>query len=153
MIGGIIGNILIDIPTVVICVIAASVVECFLILPGHLHHSLHKAEDLHPSKVRIKLDNAFNNFKNGRFRRWVENAIEFRWITVAIAVAAFIIAIGLVSSGRIKFTFFPGCRTGNPSTLIFSLPPVPGQSRSTISCNIWIRLYVRLKQSWAEIWW
>ncbi|GGK78975.1 efflux RND transporter permease subunit [Amphritea balenae] len=107
MIGGIIGNILIDIPTVVICVIAASVVECFLILPGHLHHSLHKAEDLHPSKIRIKLDNAFNNFKNGRFRRWVENAIEFRWITVTIALAAFIIAIGLVSSGRIKFTFFP----------------------------------------------
>jgi len=107
LIGGVIGNILIDIPTVVICVIAASVVECFLILPGHLHHSLHRAEDLHPSKTRIRLDNAFNNFKNNRFRGWVERAIEFRWITVSIAVAAFIIAIGLVNSGRIKFTFFP----------------------------------------------
>jgi len=107
LIGGNIGNILIDIPTVVICVIAASVVECFLILPGHLHHSLHRAEDLHPSNLRLKLDAGFNNFKENRFRRWVENAIEFRWITLSIAIAAFIIAIGLVSSGRIKFTFFP----------------------------------------------
>lgn len=107
LIGGIIGNILIDIPTVVICVIIASVIECFLILPGHLHHSLHRAEDLHPSKTRKKLDAAFNHFKEVRFRGWVENAIEFRWVTVAIAFGAFIIAIGLVSSGRIKFTFFP----------------------------------------------
>lgn len=107
LIGGVIGNILIDIPTVVICVIMASVVECFLILPGHLHHSLHKAADLHPSKTRIKLDSLFNNFKNGPFRGWVENAIKFRWVTVTIAFAAFIIAIGLVSSGQIKFTFFP----------------------------------------------
>lgn len=107
LIGGIIGNILIDIPTVVICVIMASVVECFLILPGHLHHSLHKTADLHPSETRIRLDNAFNNFKNGRFRSWVENAIEFRWVTVTIALAAFIIAIALVGSGRLKFTFFP----------------------------------------------
>ncbi|UTW03701.1 efflux RND transporter permease subunit [Amphritea atlantica] len=107
LIGGIIGNILIDIPTVVICVIMASVVECFLILPGHLHHSLKNAADLHPSKTRIRLDNAFNNFKNGRFRSWVENAIRFRWVTVTTALAAFIIAIGLVGSGQIKFTFFP----------------------------------------------
>lgn len=107
LIGGTIGNILIDIPTVVICVIMASVVECFLILPGHLHHSLHKAADLHPSETRIRLDNAFNNFKNGRFRSWVENAIKFRWVTVTIALAAFIIAIALVGSGRLKFTFFP----------------------------------------------
>ncbi|MBU2963902.1 efflux RND transporter permease subunit [Amphritea sp. 2_MG-2023] len=107
LIGGTIGNILIDIPTVVICVILASVVECFLILPGHLHHSLHRAADLHPSTTRIKLDAAFNHFKNGRFRGWVENAIEFRWVTITIAFAAFIIAIGLVSSGRIKFNFFP----------------------------------------------
>ena len=37
LVSGIIGNILFDIPTVVICVIAASLVESFLVLPGHLH--------------------------------------------------------------------------------------------------------------------
>ncbi|MGB0205503.1 MAG: efflux RND transporter permease subunit [Neptuniibacter sp.] len=107
LIDGRIGNILIDIPIVVICVILASLVECFLILPGHLHHSIKKAEDLHPSKTRIFLETTFNNFRDGPFRRFVTRAIEFRWATIASAIALFIIAVGLVAGGRVKFTFFP----------------------------------------------
>ncbi|MGH1462976.1 MAG: efflux RND transporter permease subunit [Neptuniibacter sp.] len=107
IIDGRIGNILIDIPIVVICVIMASLVECFLILPGHLHHSIKKTEDLHPSKTRIYLENTFNNFRDGPFRKFITYAIEFRWATIASALALFIIAIGLVAGGRVKFTFFP----------------------------------------------
>lgn len=107
LIDGRIGNILIDIPTVVICVILASLVECFLILPGHLHHSIRRVEDLHPSKTRIRLDNAFNHFKDNRFRSIVEKAVQFRWATIAGTFALFIVAIALVSGGRVKFTFFP----------------------------------------------
>ncbi|MBY4678022.1 efflux RND transporter permease subunit [Marinobacterium arenosum] len=107
LVGGVIGNILIDIPTVVICVIVASLVECFLILPGHLHHSLHRAADLHPSKTRLRLDAAFNRFRDGPFRRLVSNAISFRWITLAAALMMLIVVIGLLAGGRVKFTFFP----------------------------------------------
>lgn len=104
---GRIGNILIDIPTVVICVIIASLVECFLILPGHLHHSLHKASDLHPSKLRLKLDAGFEHFRDHIFRPLVTWALEFRWATIVGAFAVFAIAITLVMGGRIKFNFFP----------------------------------------------
>lgn len=107
LIGGTIGNILIDIPTVVICVILASLVECFLILPGHLHHSIRKADDLHPSKLRIRLDRGFNHFKDVHFRKIVRFAVKYRGATMAAAFAIFIIAIGLMAGGRIKFTFFP----------------------------------------------
>ena len=107
LIGGTIGNILVDIPTVVICVILASLVECFLILPGHLHHSIKNAKHLYPSALRIRLDNGFNHFKDHHFRRLVKFAIRHRGATVAAAFAVFIIAIGLVSGGRIKFDFFP----------------------------------------------
>ncbi|EAR59786.1 efflux RND transporter permease subunit [Neptuniibacter caesariensis] len=107
LIGGTIGNILIDIPTVVICVILASLVECFLILPGHLHHSIKKVDDLHPSKLRIRLDNGFNHFKDVHFRKIVRMAVKYRGATIATAFAIFIIAIGLMAGGRIKFTFFP----------------------------------------------
>lgn len=107
IIGGRIGNILIDIPTVVICVIIASLVECFLILPGHLHHSIRRVEDLHPSKTRVKLDNAFQNFRDNRFRQIVTYAVTFRWATIAGALGLFIIAIALIAGGRVKFTFFP----------------------------------------------
>jgi multidrug efflux pump subunit AcrB len=107
LIGGTIGNILIDIPTVVICVIMASLVECFLILPGHLHHSIKNIADLRPSKLRVRLDNGFNQFKDGPFRKLVTKAVEFRWTTIAVAVGMFILALALIIGGRVKFTFFP----------------------------------------------
>ncbi|WP_051559913.1 efflux RND transporter permease subunit [Marinobacterium jannaschii] len=107
LVGGTIGNILVDIPIVVICVIIASLLECFLILPGHLHHSLRRSEDLHPTKLRLKLDSGFNRFRDGPFRRLVTVAINFRWATMAAAIALLILAIGLIAGGRVKFTFFP----------------------------------------------
>ncbi len=107
LVGGYIGNILIDIPTVVICVIIASLVECFLILPGHLHHSLKNHDRIEPGRVRVRLDRWFNHFKDHQFRRLVTLAVRFRWITLSCALGCLIIAIGLVAGGRVKFTFFP----------------------------------------------
>ncbi len=107
LVGGIIGNILIDIPTIVICVILASLVESFLVLPGHLHHSLAKVDALHPSKLRQKLDNGFNFFRDRIFRPFVETAISFRWSSIAMAIGILVFAVGLLAGGRIKFNFFP----------------------------------------------
>ncbi|SIT07572.1 efflux RND transporter permease subunit [Neptunomonas antarctica] len=107
IIGGTIGNILVDIPIVVICVILASLVECFLILPGHLHHSLRSQADLHSSKARLAIESRINYFRENIFRRIVRIAIKFRWATLASALGIFIIAIGLIMGGRVKFTFFP----------------------------------------------
>lgn len=107
MIGGTIGNILIDIPTVVICVILASLVECFLILPGHLHHSLHSKADLQPSNIRKRLEAGFDHFRENIFRHLVRKAITYRWATLTSAVALFAVAIALMAGGRVKFTFFP----------------------------------------------
>ena len=107
LIGGTIGNILIDIPTVVICVIVASLVECFLILPGHLHHSLHNASDLKPSALRLRLESTFNSFRDGPFRTLVRTAIQFRASTLAAAIMLFTISLGLLAGGQLKFTFFP----------------------------------------------
>ncbi len=107
IIGGTIGNILIDIPIVVICVIVASLFECFLILPGHLHHSLRSKADLNPSAIRIKIDAKISHFRDHLFRNVVRTAIKFRWATLATAFGIFIIAIGLLAGGRLKFNFFP----------------------------------------------
>lgn len=107
LIGGHIGNILIDIPTVVVCVIVASLVECFLILPGHLHHSLKRQDRSGGGGLRSKLDQGFEHFREQYFRRWVKLALRFRWITLSAALASLIIAFGLVAGGRIPFTFFP----------------------------------------------
>ncbi len=107
LVGGIIGNILVDIPTVVICVILASLVESFFVLPGHLHHSLIRGDAIHPSRIRIRLDNGFNYFRDRLFRPFVETAIKLRWSSLAFAVGMLIISAGLLAGGQIKFNFFP----------------------------------------------
>ena len=104
----IIGEILLDIPLVVICVIAASLLECFYVLPGHLRRSFKRYNDNnkhHP--IRSKIDSSFARFRDVRFRKYVDVAIRARWLTLSFAAAFFLISIGLIFSGRINFTFFP----------------------------------------------
>ena len=107
LIGGPIGSILADIPIVVICVILVSLVECFLILPGHLHHALKNREQKKTSRWRLAFDQGFENFKNKLFRPAVSFAIDFRLVTFSLAITAFVLAIGLLVGGRLQFAFFP----------------------------------------------
>ncbi|MDC9720180.1 MAG: efflux RND transporter permease subunit [Gammaproteobacteria bacterium] len=107
LISGPIGSILANIPIVVICVIIVSLVECFLILPGHLHHALKNRETKQPSRWRAAFDQGFENFKNNIFRPAVSFAINFRFVTFSLAITAFVLAIGLLAGGRLQFAFFP----------------------------------------------
>lgn len=108
LISGIIGNILFAIPLVIICVIIASVVECFLILPGHLNHTFRKAHrDKAPSKLRQKLDNGFERFRDQTFRPLAEKSIQNRGATLMFAFSVFAISIALIIFGRVQTEFFP----------------------------------------------
>ena len=107
MIGGIIGNILYDIPFVVICVIIASLFESFLILPGHLRHAFHKIHHAKPPPVRKWFDAKFNYLRDDLFKPLVTLAVKYRAITLSISLALLIMSIGLLAGGRLSFTFFP----------------------------------------------
>lgn len=78
MISGVIGNILFDIPFVVICVIIASLIESFLILPGHLRHSFHTMHHAEPGRFRRYLDTQFHRFRDHAFKPLVTHAVNFR---------------------------------------------------------------------------
>jgi len=107
LIGGTIGNILFDIPFVVICVIAASLFESFLILPGHLRHAFHKIHHKKPPAIRAWLDQKFNYLRDDLFKPLVVTAISYRWATISTTLGLLIICIGLLVGGRLSFTFFP----------------------------------------------
>ena len=107
LIGGTIGNILFDIPFVVVCVIVASLFESFLILPGHLRHAFHKIHHQKSSPNRQLLDTKFNTLRDYYFRPLVTKAVEYRGTTIAATLGLLIICIGLLVGGRIAFTFFP----------------------------------------------
>ncbi|MEM7404855.1 MAG: efflux RND transporter permease subunit [Pseudomonadota bacterium] len=106
LVGGIIGNILFAIPLVIICVILASLVESFLVLPGHLRHTFTHASAT-PGRLRQFLDNAFDRFKNRVFRPVVTLAVRNAGTTIALTVASLILTVGLLAGGRIQFNFFP----------------------------------------------
>ncbi|MEG3593727.1 MAG: efflux RND transporter permease subunit [Pseudomonadota bacterium] len=107
IVGGVIGSILQDIPIIVICVIVASLIECFFILPGHLQQSLNRGQRHDEGKIRQALDRGFINFRENMFKPFVEIILRAPALTLVTALTVFILSIGLISGGRVKFTFFP----------------------------------------------
>ena len=184
LLGGTIGAFMGVLPLVVIAVLIASLIECFLILPGHLAHAMESADQQrwshwrmifialsllslltlantlplpgaagelqaiveawpplalagifsaislliavvteaviyqlakpHASgraglgvRMRTDFDDGFNRFRDGPFAALAEAAYAGRYITVAFTIAAMIIALAFVQSGRVSFTFFP----------------------------------------------
>ena len=57
--------------------------------------------------MRKKFLDGFNAFRDGRFRRFVTLAYDRRYTTAAVGLAVLIVAIGLMSGGRVSFRFFP----------------------------------------------
>ncbi|MCH8105956.1 MAG: efflux RND transporter permease subunit [Proteobacteria bacterium] len=107
LIGGHMGNIMIAIPMVIVCVIIASLIESFLILPGHLRHAFVHEHGKPPSRLRNHLNRGFETFRNQFFRPLVRIAIEFRWTTIACAIGFLLFAVGLLVSGKTGWQFFP----------------------------------------------
>ena len=107
LIGGIIGNILFAIPLVIVSVIIASLVESFLVLPGHLRHSFSHSHKVAPDSLRAKLDRVFIRFREERFRPLVRVALRFKWVTICTAAGFLIVMTGLLAGGRLTFNFFP----------------------------------------------
>lgn len=107
IVGGVIGSIMQAIPTVVICVLIASLFECFCVLPGHFYHSLARARQqvaAAPKNLASHLDKLRDKY----FRPTLLLALRYRWLTVATAVFILFLSITLVISGALRYRFFPG---------------------------------------------
>ncbi len=105
MVKGVIGEIIAAIPWVVCAVLVASLIECFLVLPAHLAHYDKSSKD--QGRFRQWFDKKFNAFQEGVFRKFVIATFNYRYITFMTAVGLFIISIGMMSGGRVLFSFFP----------------------------------------------
>ena len=129
LVGGRIGNILGAIPLVIICVILASLVESFLVLPGHLRNAFVHSHKVKPKSVRARLDRGFEYLRDRLFRPFAIVAIRNRFITVASALAMLIVAVGLIAGGRVSFVFFP---TPESQILSANVTFVAGTPRATV---------------------
>lgn len=91
-----------EIPLLMVCVIIASLVECFLIMPGHLRHSFERMQGQKPSRFRQGFEMRFNNFRNNYYLPTLELALINRRAVLALALFGFLLALSLLFSGRIK---------------------------------------------------
>ena len=101
------------IPVVTIVVLMFSLIESLTILPAHLAHMKldeNKKENKFLawwSKIQLSIHNWLQSFIKNRYIPVLELALRNRGNTVAIAISIFILTVGLVASGFIRFNFFP----------------------------------------------
>jgi len=101
------GKVLQFIPMVLILVLAVSLIEAFLILPHHLAHSLkHHTQDK-PAKFRLYFDNKLDSFRDNTLGPIIDQVIHQRYWFIGSVVALFLISLGLLVGGVLKFQPFP----------------------------------------------
>jgi multidrug efflux pump subunit AcrB len=126
MIPGTRGNIMRNIPVVVIAVLIGSLIEALFILPAHLSRCHFKFVCEDPEDTRARgMDRWLKNFVRGPYLRFLERCLKWRYVTVATGIAVLIITAGYVVSGRVKFTIFPRLDADNLICSIVMPPSTP----------------------------
>ncbi len=114
---GRIGDFMGVLPVVVTCALGVSLIEALSILPSHLAEWLKPVRrdlDKEPARHRLArllrpLRAREQHFLLGvmgkHYERLLRVATRYRYVTVAAAVAALLVAVGLVAGGHIPFVF------------------------------------------------
>jgi len=97
------------IPTVVIIVLAISLIESLFCLPSHLGHQHDKTTGFFAFVARYqrKFTVWVDWWIHRVYRPSVEAATSLRYLTVAVGIATLVVAVGYVGSGALPFTFMP----------------------------------------------
>ena len=117
-VGGRFGDLIRDIPFTVIAVLAASLVECFLILPNHMAHAMKAAAKEHwydfPSRI---VNLGFVWLRERLFRPFMAGVITARYVVLAGVLVVLASQVALFISGDVQWRFFNaperGSVTGN----------------------------------------
>ncbi len=107
--GGEMGAAVLALPTVLLCIIIASLIECFLVLPGHLRKAFEKMRGAtQPSAFRLRFDAAFARFLDVRFMPFARAALDKPGATLSTAIGAMICGVSLIASQHVGVHFVTG---------------------------------------------
>jgi multidrug efflux pump subunit AcrB len=137
MIPGTRGNIMRNIPIVVIAVLAGSLIEAILILPAHLARCKFRQFCVDPSERKQKrMDKWLKGFIKGHYRNLLAFCLKWRYGTVTVGAVVLILTIGLITSGRIKLTIFPRLDADNLICSIVMPPSTPVSRTEEVLAHI-----------------
>ncbi len=104
----------------VMCVaLLFSLIESKLVLPSHLGHGSGVGQEPRfPiskawARVQARINRGLEWFLANAYRPAVESAVEWRYLTIAVAAAVFMVALGLVAGGRVKSVMMPSTEADN----------------------------------------
>ncbi|HEC16759.1 MAG TPA: efflux RND transporter permease subunit [Sedimenticola sp.] len=118
------GKVLKFIPMVLCLVLVVSLIEAFMILPHHLAHSL-KHQEGRTNRFRRRFDSLLDDFRNNTLGRAVDFAVHQRYWFVGTVIALFLLSIGVVVSGKLKFQVFPDIEGDNIEARVLLPPGTP----------------------------
>ena len=128
VIGGRFGETIADIPFTVIVVLAASLIECFLILPNHMSHAIAHSAKEHwydmPSRV---VNRGFEWVRDTLFRPLMAGVIAARYPVFALALVALASQVALFIRGDVSWRFF---NSPEQSEVTGNFAMLPGATRS-----------------------
>lgn len=98
-------------PVIIICLLF-SLIETKLILPAHLRH-MHIATGPVSehwwswSRLQRRFGDGMKHFAEHRYQPFLFRVVRYRYISLAVFIAIFIVSIALVTSGVLRTVFFP----------------------------------------------
>jgi multidrug efflux pump subunit AcrB len=104
---GQIGKVLRVVPMMLILVLAVSLIEAFWILPAHLNHAMHGFDHDSANRFRRRFDLIFRWMRDRLVGGAVRVLLKWRYLFLSCLIGIFILSLGMVASGKIKFQGFP----------------------------------------------
>lgn len=106
LVTGTFGQIFLHVPIVVIAVLTVSLIEVFLILPAHLAHP-GRWSRWPLDRIQDTISNGVKRFRDDYVAPAIAAAVRFRYLTVLGGAGLLAAAVMLLSTGSVRFIFFP----------------------------------------------
>lgn len=114
-----------NIAFVVISCLIFSLIETKLILPAHLRHMKLDAQEQRRgpiARLQGRFDRGLKSFVSDVYQPLLRLLLTYRYVTLALFVASFIVVMSLVPAGIVRFVFFPDIAS-DEIKIVLRLPP------------------------------
>ena len=101
------GAVLKYMPAVLVITLAVSLIEAFLILPAHLHHSLAHMHKTKRSRFHLWFEEKFVAVRDKGFAPLVSLSVKRPYISLGVMLFVLLLSFATIPAGWLKFRAFP----------------------------------------------